>query len=255
MQPTQPVLEALADQQMELSALLAPLDDDDWHRPSPPCPGWDVSDVVLHLALTNEIAIASARGVFDARIEELLQGLPLAESIDEGAGLMLERERGEPAEVVHARWRMSVDALQHALTDCDPSAQVGWVAGQLAARTLTTTRLAETWIHTGDVAAALEVEVAPTDRLWHISRLAWRTLPYAFERDGQPMHGPVAFELTGPSGDLWDFTPDEEALTVVHGPAADLCAVAGQRRSAADTDLSAAGPDAEQVLRLVRTFA
>jgi uncharacterized protein (TIGR03084 family) len=214
-----------------------------------------VSDVVLHLALTNEMAVASARGTFDAKLEELVQGLPQAQTIDDGAGLMLERERGEPAEVVHARWRMSVDALQHALTDCDPSSQVPWVAGHLSARTLTTTRLAETWIHSGDVAAALEVELPPTDRLWHICRLAWRTLPYAFARAGQEMTGPVAFELTGPGGDPWTFTPDEEPLTVVHGPAADLCAVAGQRRRAADTDLTAAGPDAAQVLRLVRTFA
>jgi uncharacterized protein (TIGR03084 family) len=255
MPPVQPVLDALADQQMELSGFLAPLDGDDWHRPTPRCPGWDVSDVVLHLAHTNEMAVASARGVFDAKIEELLQGLPNAQTIDDGAGLMLDRERGEPAEVVHARWRMSVDALQHALTDCDPSARVQWVAGQLSARTLTTTRLAETWIHTGDVTSAFDVELPPTDRLWHISRLAWRTLPYAFARDGRELTGPVAFELTGPGGDDWTFTPEDEPLTVVHGPAADLCAVAGQRRGASDTDLTAAGPDAEQVLHLVRTFA
>jgi hypothetical protein len=41
----------------------------------------------------------------------------------------------------------------------------------------------------------------------------------------------------------------------VSGPAADLCAVAGRRAAAADTGLSAEGPDAEAVLRLVRTFA
>jgi hypothetical protein len=41
----------------------------------------------------------------------------------------------------------------------------------------------------------------------------------------------------------------------VRGPATDLCAVAGQRMAAADTALRAEGPDAESVLRLVRTFA
>ena len=39
-------------------------------------------------------------------------------------------------------------------------------------------------------------------------RLAWRTLPYAFERADLKMHGPVALDLTGPSGDNWRFDPD-----------------------------------------------
>ena len=58
----------------------------------------------------------------------------------------------------------------------DLSARVTWVAGELSARSLATTRLAETWIHTGDVADALGVSLVPTDRLRQIARLAWRTL-------------------------------------------------------------------------------
>jgi uncharacterized protein (TIGR03083 family) len=49
-------IEALAEQQAELSGLLADIDDSGWHRPSR-CEGWDVADVVLHLAQTNEMAI------------------------------------------------------------------------------------------------------------------------------------------------------------------------------------------------------
>lgn len=250
----QPVLEALADQQMELAALLAPLDDEGWHRPSP-CEGWDVADVVLHLAITNEMAIASARGVFEQRLSEMIAGVEAVSNVDDGAGLLVEQERGEPDSVLHARWRMSVDAMQHALTEVDPHARVQWVAGQLSAQTLTTTRLAETWIHTGDVAAALEVPLPATDRLWHIARLAWRTVPYSFARAGRELHGPVAFHLVGPSGAAWDFVPDDPPLTVVRGEATELCAVAGQRADAADTALTAEGTDAAGVLELVRTFA
>ena len=85
---------------------------------------------------------------------------------------------------------------------------VTWVAGQLSARTLATTRLAETWIHAGDIAAASGPLPAPTDRLWHVSRLAWRTVPYAFVRAGRPAPGPVVFDLVGPSGDAWRFAPE-----------------------------------------------
>jgi uncharacterized protein (TIGR03084 family) len=250
----QPVLAALADQQVELGNLLAPLDDEGWHRPSP-CEGWDVADVILHLAMTNEMAIASSRGVFSEKLAEMAAGVASANNVDDGAGLLVENERGEPDAVLHARWRMSVDAMQHAFAEVDPHARLQWVAGELSATTLMSTRLAETWIHSTDVAEALGVELAPTDRLWHIARLAWRTVPYSFVRAGREAPGPVAFHLTGPHGDAWDFDPEGDPVTVLEGPAADLCAVAGQRRSAADTSLTATGPDADAVLELVRTFA
>ena len=92
-------------------------------------------------------------------------------------------------------------------------------AGKLSVHTLTTTRLAETWIHTGDVADALGTTLAPTDRLRHVARLAWRTLPYAFARGGRELHGPVAFDLRGPDGDSWDFVPDTDPVTTIHGDA------------------------------------
>ena len=44
-------------------------------------------------------------------------------------------------------------------------------------------------------------------------------------------------------------------MTTVTGDALDLCLVAGQRADAADTGLVAEGPDASDVLALVRTFA
>ena len=77
-------------------------------------------------------------------------------------------------------------------------------------------------------------------------------------RAGRSVAGPVTFDLVGPSGDRWLFTADDDdaaAVTTVRGPALDLCRVAGQRASAASTSLTAVGPDAEDVLELVRTFA
>jgi uncharacterized protein (TIGR03084 family) len=129
------------------------------------------------------------------------------------------------------------------------------VAGELSARTLATTRLAETWIHTGDVAGALGVELEPKPRLRHIARLAWRTLPYAFAKDGRELHGPVAFHLRGPDGQAWDFTPDGDALTTVRGDGVELCNVAARRVDPVETGLVGDGPDAGAVLELVRTYA
>ena len=136
----------------------------------------------------------------------------------------------------------------------DLSTRVTWVAGELSARSLATTRLAETWIHTGDVAGALGVPLAPGDHLRQIARLAWRTLPYAFATEGLTMTGPVEFRLVSLGGEPWDFLPDEPALTSISGSAAELCDVAARRVDASATSLQGRGPDASTVLALVRTY-
>jgi hypothetical protein len=95
----------------------------------------------------------------------------------------------------------------------------------------------------------------PTERLRHIARLAWRTLPYAFARAGRTLVGPVALELRSPSGETWEFHPEGDATTVIRGDGAQWCLVAARRMLAADTDLRADGPDGAAVLDLVRTYA
>ena len=251
----QEIVTALGDQHAELDGFLMPLTDDNWERPAPRCPGWSITDVVLHLAQTDEMALGSVTGRFAEVLGSLTAGLEPTDSIDDGAGAMVAAQRGQPAREVHERWRAGADALRRAFATADPSARVAWVAGDMAARTLATTRLAECWIHTGDVATALGRPVPASHRLRHIARLAWRTLPYAFARAGRELTGPVRFTLTGPAGEEWDLVPDEPAVTTVKGTALDLCQVAGQRADAADTGLTATGPDATAVLSLVRTFA
>lgn len=253
--PMEEIVTALTAQHAELEGFLAPLAQDGWERPAPRCPGWSIADVVLHLAQTDEMALGSVRGQLPEVLGALTAGLAPTASIDDGAGAMVAAQRGGPAPAVHERWHSGADALCAALTAADPSARVQWVAGAMAVRTLATTRLAECWIHTGDVATALGRPVPASARLRPIARLAWRTLPYAFERAGRRLAGPVRFALTAPDGELWDLVPDAPAVTTITGPALDLCQVAGQRADAADTDLTGVGPDAEAVLALVRTFA
>jgi uncharacterized protein (TIGR03084 family) len=248
------VLTALVDQQAELAGILACMEEADWSRPTR-CEGWDVRDVVLHVAQTDELAIGSAEGRYEEVLYGLGAGLPAAASVDESAAALVERERDTAPAAAHQRWASSADALVAALDAGDLSRRVAWVVGDLSARTLATTRIAETWIHTGDVADALGIALPDTDRLRLIARLAWRTLPYAFSSAGQALSGPVAFRLTSPRGDAWEFVPDEPAVTTVRGPAAELCAVAARRVPASATSLRGVGPDADAVLALVRTYA
>jgi uncharacterized protein (TIGR03084 family) len=249
------VVTALADQQGELTNILSGLDDDEWQRPSR-CEGWTVADVVLHLAQTNEMAIASANGQYPQYLERVGRQLEgAASNVDDGAALMVATERNRPLPELKARWQSSVDDFLDRLDGADFHQRVTWVAGQLSLRTLVTTRLAETWIHTGDVADGVGFEVQPTARLEHVARLAWRTLPYAFSRGDRALSGPVSFELTGPDGERWDFIPDEPPLTTVRGGGIELCLVAARRIEPEDTSLTGEGPDAQAVLELVRTYA
>ena len=250
------IMDALREQHQELLSIVTGLAEDQLALPSA-CEGWSVSDVLLHLAQTDEMAAASARGqsagLAGGRANS--SGVVRTDVNDIVAGAV-ERERGASGHEVLARWVKSADDMVDALEACDPAARVLWVAGDMAPRTLATTRLAETWIHTGDVCIGLGIGQPKSDRIWHISRLVYRTLPYSSLRAGCELTGGVRFELTSPTDQeaVWCFGEDN-AETVITGPAVDLCRVAGQRANAKETSLHGAGPDAETVLRIIRTFA
>ena len=247
------LLSDLAAQHRELWSLLEPLDDEGWGRPTP-CEGWDVADVVLHLRQTDELALASVRGDLGRDIEDFMRAGGES-SVDTAAAESVRHARGGRGRDVGEQWRSTAWELRDALAPVDPSTRLQWVVGRLSARTLAATRLTECWIHTGDVATALERELAPTNRIRHVARLAWRTLPYAFARAGRELSGPVGFDLVGPDGDRWAFGLGEDPPTVVRGRAVELCAVAARRQDPRGTELVATGPDAAAVLELVRTYA
>jgi len=246
---------ALDQQHAELEGLIGACTDGDWERPTR-CEGWDVACVLLHLAQTDEFALASAtgdltsfgRGAFGSRDQTAL-------SVDDAVAVDVANDRAAGGEAIRQRWREASTSMRAAFAVGDPHQRVPWVSGLLSLQTLVTTRLAESWIHTGDIASALEVDVQPTDRLRHIARLAWRTLPYAFERGGVTMHGPVALDLVGPNGDPWQFHPEAASATIIHGSAVEFCEVAARRVDPSATSLVGEGPDVGAVLSLVRTYA
>jgi len=249
------ILIALASQHRELAEIVDGCTSDDWERPTR-CVGWDVASVLAHLALTDEFATASARGELDRYGDGLLGSREhQTVSVDDAAAAQVDAERSAGGDAIRQRWRDASATMRVALRAGDPHQRVTWVAGKLSLQTLAATRLSECWIHTGDIASALGVTLPPTDRLRHIARLAWRTLPYAFERADMTLNGPVALELLGPDGEQWRFDPDRPALTTIRGSAAEFCDVAARRVAPAETDLVATGPDAAGVLQLVRTYA
>jgi len=247
------IVTALAGQHAELDSILDALGEPDWTRPSR-CAGWTVSDVVLHLAQTSELAVASAEDRLADDDGRLWRSGASDDTVDDWAAAEVAAQRGDHPSEILRRWRAAAKAERAAFTRCGPSDRLTWVAGKLSARTLATTRLAECWIHTGDIAEPLGLAETADGRLWHIARLAWRTLPYAFQRVGRQLTDPVALRLTGPEGERWNFG-DGSAPTVISGSALEFCLLAARRLLPSDTTLRAAGPHAREVLELARTFA
>jgi len=249
------ILTALAAQHAELGELVDGCTDDDWERPTR-CEGWDVASVLVHLAVTDELATATTVGAFEGYSHGFLSdGERQTVTVDDAAAAQVDADRAAGGDAIRQRWHDASTAMQAAFDAGDPHQRVTWVSGQLSLHTLAATRLSECWIHTGDISSALAVALPPTDRLRHIARLAWRTLPYAFRRDGAVMTGAVALDLVGPGGDHWRFDPDTPALTTIRGSAVEFCDVAARRVDPDATELEGDGPDADAVLRLVRTYA
>lgn len=241
------VLDDLEAEYRRLDGILSDLDEAAWRSPSA-AEGWTVADVVLHLAQSEELAVAS---LADAGVERSMA--TEARDVDGLAAQRVLAERAEPAAVLE-RWRSSSSAAVAALRASDPDELVPWVGGSMKPATLATTRLAEHWAHTLDITTPLGIDLPDTDRLRHIAWLGHRTLPYAFQLAGQEPK-PVLAELTAPGGDdVWRFGPPD-APSAIRGAAGAFCRVGAQRLRPDDSGLETTGPDGPAALRVLRNYA
>jgi uncharacterized protein (TIGR03084 family) len=125
----------------------------------------------------------------------------------------------------------------------------------MAAASMATARLMETWAHGLDVTDALQLPPSESPRLQHVAHLGVRTRDFAFAQHGQPAPAePFRVELTAPDGSLWVWGPEDAAQRVT-GPALDFCLRVTRRRHRADLALVATGPDADRWLDLAQAFA
>lgn len=242
------VFDDLGAEQERLAGVLGGLNEAQWMSESGAA-GWTITDVVLHLAQSEESVVATAAG------GDLRTGLGAVTggTVDERVDALVRAERAAPS-VVFERWQRARRAALDALRAADPDRPLAWVAAPVKPATLATTRLAEHWAHGLDITGPLGAEFHDTDRLRHVAWLAHRTLPYAMTLAGeQPV--PVRCELTAPAGSLvWEFGP-AEAESGITGPAGDFCRVAAHRLAPDASRLRVSGPHGATALRLVRTYA
>ncbi len=181
-----------------LDALVEAHDEWQWREPTP-ADGWSVADTIEHLWVSECAATASVR---DDR-DPLSGGHETHETL--GRDELL------------AAWRAAREATLAAFADLDDRDRVPWGGRRMAARSLATARLMETWAHGLDCFTAFDVPAVDTPRLRHVAWLGWKTLPHAFAVAAVVPAAPpesLRIDLVAPDGtSAWSYGPSESSPT------------------------------------------
>jgi uncharacterized protein (TIGR03084 family) len=233
-----------------LDVIVAPLDESGWSVMTP-AEGWTIKDQIRHLAYYDERARLAV-----TQPEAFEQYLAEVAGDPENHRKTLEKTGKEPAAAeILSWWRQERRALLDALIPLDRKTRLKWYGPPMSALSFATARIMEVWAHGRDVADALGVERAPTDRLRHIAHLGVVTFGWSFtNRQLKVPDAPVRVELTSPSGERWTWGP-EKAKDIVKGPAEDFCLVVVQRRNPADTRLVIEGAVARRWMSIAQAYA
>ncbi len=131
---------------------------------------------------------------------------------------------------------------------------VPWLARPLPAGILASAGIMELFAHGQDIADTMAAPVEHTDRIWHLVAFAVRTWDFGYIARGlQAPAGEFRFELVSPSGELWQFGPDDAGQRVT-GPAVDFCLLTTRRRHRDDLALTAIGAEADQWLDIAQAY-
>jgi uncharacterized protein (TIGR03084 family) len=244
------VIDDLCRESAELDRLVGELEAARWALATPAA-GWTVAHQIAHLAWTDRSALLAVTDAeaFAAEVEKALSAPAtfVDEAADAGAGL--------PPDRLLAVWREGRTALERALRSAPAGTRFPWYGPPMSVASMATGRLMETWAHGQDVADALHVVRAPTDRLRHVVRIGVRARDFAFGVRG--LSAPAEefrVEVVAPSGELWTYGPEDAAQRVT-GPALDFCLLVTQRAHRADLAVRAEGADADRWLDLAQAFA
>lgn len=245
----QGVVSALIADGDEVDQLVAGLDASDWSLPTPAA-GWTIAHQIAHLTATFRMAALAASDAagfaalasrlgpdFDANVHGALsQFLPL------------------PPEALLGQWRAAREAANTALAAAPPEEPVPWLVRPLPPAILGCAGMMELFGHGQDIADALGVQRTRTDRLKYLAAFAVRTWDFGYlARDLPVPDVEFRYELTAPSGALWEFGP-AEAEQRITGSGVDFCLLVTRRRHPADLDITATGPDAQHWVTIAQAY-
>lgn len=233
----------------ELDKLLAGLSDEQWELPTP-APGWTIRHQVAHLAATFRMAglAASDPDAFTALMARLDQNFSV--NVANALGEYL----SDPPEVLFGRWKAERATAVKALSSVPADQTVPWLVNPLPPSVLMMAGMMEAFAHGQDIADALGVQPSRTDRIRFLVAFAVRTWDFGYLAREEPRPDvEFHYELTAPSGAVWQFGPDN-ASQRISGPAADFCLLVTRRRHRDDLAVTAVGPDAEHWLDIAQAY-
>lgn len=245
------IVDDLVAEQAVLDDLVRNLDEEQWATPSTAA-GWSVRDEIAHLAFFDDVAVASLSGQGETRFAELQAAVGSGD-----ADFVRNPGEGKSGHEVLAWWGRARTAEVEAFRRIDPTSRIPWGPNRMAAASLCTARLMETWAHGLDCFVALGVEPVDGERLRHVCHITYRAIPSALAEAGLAMPAPLddlVVELCAPTGGLWRFgRPD--APNRIEGTAAEFARVGVRRMRLGDaTTLRARGPLAESALPHLKAY-
>jgi uncharacterized protein (TIGR03084 family) len=243
------VIEDLTAEGDEIDRLLVGLDPAEWSTPTP-AEGWTIAHQIAHLAATFRMAGLAAADpeAFKALLSRL------SDDFDTNVQAALAPYLADPPDVLLERWRSERAAAQKALADVSPGQLVQWLVRPLPAPVLASAGMMELFGHGQDIFDSLGARRQPTDRLWHLVAFATRVWDFGYQaRNMTPPDVQLRFEITAPSGALWQFGP-EDSPDRITGPALDFCLLVTRRRHRADLKLTATGAHADAWLDLAQAY-
>jgi uncharacterized protein (TIGR03084 family) len=232
-----------------LDKIVAAIDSPQWALKTP-APGWTVKHQVAHMASMFRLAglaasdpdtfatiTAGADKDFDAAVFALLQPYLAASPED-----------------LLARWRAERDGAVAALSAVPPDQMVPWVARQIPVRALACAGMMELFAHGQDIADAVGARREYTDAIGHLAWFGTRNRDFGYQVRGlTPPEADFSYELTAPSGAVWEFGPPDADQRIT-GPAVDFCLLVTRRRHRDDLAVRATGAQADQWLDIAQAY-
>ncbi len=232
-----------------LDAVVAGLSPSQWALPTP-APGWTIAHQVGHLASVAKL-VGSAASAPEAFAK---QASAAAADFDAAVAALLRPYLAKSPSELLETWRTERDDAARALAAVPAGQPVPWLARPLPAPILAAAGIMELFAHGQDILDTVGVSREHTDRIGHLVAFAVRTWDFGYLARGlTPPDTEFRFELTAPSGAVWEFGP-ADADQRVSGPAVDFCLLVTRRRHRDDLAVAAEGAEADRWLDIAQAY-
>jgi uncharacterized protein (TIGR03084 family) len=233
----------------ELDSLVSGLDEEGWNLATP-SPGWTVAHQIAHVSFIAHLGGLAAADPAAFEIEAAPAKVDFQGSVDKALAEYL----AEGRDGVMLRWRTERANGVKALSSVPAGQTVPWLVNPLPPFILAAAGIMELFGHGQDVADAVGVRRERTDRIRYLTDFGVRTVAFGYLARGlAPTSEEFRFELTAPSGALWEFGP-EDAENKIVGSAWDFCLLITRRRHRDDLDLTATGAEADRWMDIAQAY-